>query len=38
MMTLIEGPQRQQAGVARDLSTRKISSNGSMAVEGKWEL
>jgi hypothetical protein len=38
MMTLIEGPQRQQAGITGDLSTRKISSNGSMLVEGKREL
>jgi hypothetical protein len=30
MMALIEGLQRQQAGVTRDLSTRKIGSNGSM--------
>jgi hypothetical protein len=38
MMALIEGPQRQQAGVTGDLSTRKIGSNGSMLVEGKREL
>jgi hypothetical protein len=38
MMTLIEGPQGQQAGVTGDLSTRKIGSNGSMSVEGKGEL
>jgi hypothetical protein len=38
MMALIEGPQRQQAGVAGDLSTRKIGSNGSMLVGGKREL
>jgi len=37
-MTLIEGPQGQQAGVTGDLSTRKIGSNGSMSVEGKGEL
>jgi hypothetical protein len=38
MMTLIEGPQGQQAGVTGDLSTRKIGSNGSMSVEGKGKL
>jgi hypothetical protein len=38
MMALIEGPQRQQAGVTGDLSTRKIGLNGSMLVERKWEL
>src|ERR1700720_3233741 len=38
MMTLIEGPQGQQAGVTGDLSTRKIGSNGSMSGEGKREL
>jgi len=38
MMAFIEGPQRQQAGVTGDLSTRKIGSNVSMLVEGKGEL
>ena len=38
VMTLIEGSQRQQAGITGDLSTRKIGSNGSMPVEGKGEL
>ncbi len=37
-MPLIKGPQRQQAGVSADLATRKISSNGSVSVEGKRQL
>jgi hypothetical protein len=37
-MSLIEGPQRQQAGITGDLTARKISSNGSVSVEGKRQL
>jgi hypothetical protein len=37
-MPLIKGPQGQQAGVTGDLATRKISSNGSVSVEGKRKL
>ena len=37
-MPLIKGPQRQQAGITGDLATRKISSNGSVSVEGKGKL
>jgi hypothetical protein len=35
---LIEGPQRQQSGIAGDLTARKISTNGSVSVEGKGKL
>ena len=38
MVAFIEGPQRQQAGIAGDLTTGKIGSNGSMLVEGKTQL
>jgi hypothetical protein len=34
-MPLIKSPQRQQAGITGDLTARKISSNGSVSVEGK---
>jgi hypothetical protein len=37
-MPLIKSPQRQQAGITGDLTARKISSNGSVSVEGKREL
>src|ERR1700722_11953190 len=37
-ITLIKGPQRKQTGVRTDLSTRKISSNGLVSVEGKGQL
>ena len=37
-MPLIKGPQRQQTGITGDLTTRKISSNGSVSVEGKGQL
>jgi hypothetical protein len=37
-MPLIKGPQRQQAGITGDLATRKVSSNGSVSVEGKGKL
>jgi hypothetical protein len=35
---LIKGPQRKETGVRTDLSTRKISSNGLVPVEGKGQL
>jgi hypothetical protein len=35
---LIKGPQRQKTSVGTDLTTRKISSNGSASVEGKQQL
>jgi hypothetical protein len=38
MMALIEGAQRQKAGVAGDLSARKIGADGSMSVEGEKQL
>jgi hypothetical protein len=38
MMPLIEGPQRQQTGVAGDLASRKIGANGLMTVEGEGQL
>jgi hypothetical protein len=34
-MPLIKGPQRQQAGITGNLAPSKISSNGSVSVEGK---
>jgi len=37
-MLLIKGPQGQQSGIAGDLTTRKISPNGSVSVEGKRKL
>jgi hypothetical protein len=37
-MPLIKSPQRQQAGITGDLTARKISSNGSVSVEGKPQL
>jgi len=37
-MALIKGPQRQQTGIRSDLTTRKISSNDAMSVEGKGQL
>jgi hypothetical protein len=38
IMALVEGAQRQQAGVAGDLPTGKIGANGLMAVEGEAQL
>src|SRR5579864_5038712 len=38
MMVLIEGPQRQQTGIAGDLAAREVSANGLMAVEGEAQL
>ena len=35
MMALIEGAQRQQAGIAGDLAPGKISADGLMTVEGE---
>jgi hypothetical protein len=37
-MPLIKGAQRQQSGITGDLTARKISSNGSVSVEGKGKL
>jgi hypothetical protein len=37
-ITLIKGSQRQQTGITGDLTTRKISSNDSVSVEGKRQL
>ena len=38
MMALVEGAQRQQAGVAGDLPAGKIGANGLMTVEGEVQL
>ncbi len=38
MMVLIEGPQRQQTGIAGDLAAREVSANGLMTVEGEAQL
>ncbi len=38
MVALIESAQRQQTGVAGDLTAGKISANGLMTVEGEAEL
>ena len=38
MMALVEGAQRQQAGVAADLPAGKIGVNGLMTVEGEGQL
>ena len=38
MMALVEGAQRQQAGVAADLPAGKIGVNGLMTVEGEAQL
>jgi len=35
MMTLVEGPQREQTGIAGDLATGEISADGLMTIEGK---
>ena len=35
MMAFVEGPQRQQAGVAGDLAAGKITLNRSIAVEAR---
>jgi hypothetical protein len=37
-MALIEGTQGQKSGIARDLPTGKIGSNGLMTVEGEVQL
>jgi hypothetical protein len=37
-ISLIKSPQRQQASFAGDLTTGKISANGSVSVEGKGKL
>jgi hypothetical protein len=37
-IALVESSQGQQAGITGDLATRKISSNGSVPVEGKGQL
>jgi hypothetical protein len=37
-MPLVEGTQRQKAGVAGDLPARKITLNGSVPVEGENHL
>ena len=38
MMALVEGPQRQQTGVAGDLAAGKIGVDGLLTVEGEREL
>ena len=38
MMALIKGPQRQQAGIAGDLTAGKIGANGLMTIEGEGQL
>jgi hypothetical protein len=38
MMALIEGPQRQQTGIAGDPAAREVSQDGLMAVEGEAQL
>jgi hypothetical protein len=38
MMTLIEGSQRQEAGVTGNLATGKICLDGLMTVEGEVQL
>jgi len=38
MMALIEGTQRQKAGIAGDLAAGKISSYEMMTVEGEGQL
>jgi hypothetical protein len=38
MMALIEGAQRQQTSVARDLAAGKIGADGLMTVEGEAQL
>ena len=38
MMALVEGAQRQQAGVAGDLPAGKIGADGLMTVEGEAQL
>jgi hypothetical protein len=37
-ITLIKSPQRKKTSVRTDLSTREISSNGLVSVEGKRKL
>jgi hypothetical protein len=38
LMTLVEGPQWQQTGVASDLATGEISTDGLMTIEGEAQL
>ena len=38
MMTLIEGPQREQTSVTCDLATREIGVDGLMTIEGEAQL
>ena len=38
MMTLIEGPQRKQTGVAGDLATGEIGADPLMTIEGEAQL
>jgi hypothetical protein len=38
MMTLIKSPQREQTGVAGDLATGEIGTDGLMMIEGKVQL
>jgi hypothetical protein len=38
MMTLIEGAQGQQTGIAGDLAPGKIGADGLMMVEGEKQL
>jgi hypothetical protein len=38
MMALIEGSQRQQAGITGDLAAGKIGADGLMTVEGEDQL
>ena len=37
-MTLVEGPQWEQTGVASDLATGEISPDGLMTIEGEAQL
>jgi len=38
MMTLIEGPQREQTGVAGDLAPGEIGADPLMTIEGEAQL
>ena len=38
MMTLVEGPQGEQTGVAGDLATGEIGADTLMTIEGEAQL
>lgn len=38
LMAFVKSPQRQKSGIAGDLAARKVTADGTVAVEGEAQL